>query len=411
MFTGSSRAPARYDDEVTPPLPDRDATPAPASPGRILAGLAVSGFLLALPGGLLPLWAYHVGPACGAAGNLFLAVGAGITASTMLGFRYRRLIHPTRLLAGGCLFGALALLLISFTLPPAPAWFQALALFAAGAAAGAINLAVLDPIAPAYESNPAGVALTAGMLFSAGSVFSAWLTSACLDSSTPQRILAVSALIPALAALAFLRLPLSRAPGRDLPLADAVKDLRSFMAIMFALLLFFQFAGEWSLAGWLPVILYDRLGMNPGSAVMLLALYWLTLTAGKFGATLLFPLIPHSRLLAGSAFCALFGCICLALVGTAFAMVTGLLLTALGFAAIYPLAAEKISTRFAYYHPGYFNGIFTFAMMGGILAPFLLGHLAAEYGLSVIPLATMAGSCAVFLLVSLIWLGRKVSGS
>jgi len=48
--------------------------------------------------------------------------------------------------------------------------------------------------------------------------------------------------------------------------------------------------------------------------------------------------------------------------------------------------------------------------MGGILSPFLVGHLAAGSGLSAVPMAAMVGSCAVFALVLLIWLGRKVSG-
>jgi hypothetical protein len=392
---------------VTPTLQVRERT---AIPWRILSGLAVSGFLLALPGGLLPLWEYHVDPDFGSAGNFFLAIGAGMGAAAFAGHRFRTLIQPARLLAGGCFLGALSLLLLAFSLPPAAVWFQALCLFVAGAAAGAINLAVLEPIAPSYEANPAGVVLTAGMFFSAGSFFSAWVMSDCLDAASPQRILAVAAIAPGLAGVAFGRATLNRWQDRALPIAEAVKDLRSVMAVMFALLLFFQFANEWSLAGWLPVFLIDRLGMNPSGAVMLLALYWLALTAGKFGATRLLPLIPHSRLLGISAFCALFGCVCLA-VRTTPGVVTGILLTGAGFSAIYPIAAEKISTRFTYYHPGYFNGIFTFAMTGGILAPFLLGYLAKEYGLVVIPFAAMAGSCAVFLLISLIWLGRKVSGT
>jgi len=406
---------SEYDGVVTPPhpAPDRlfemgDST---ALPWRILSGLAVSGFLLALPGGLLPLWGYHIESDYGAAANLFLAIGAGITLASVAGYRFRPRFHPARLLAAACLLGAVALLLLSFSLPPAPVWFQALALFLAGASAGAINMAVLEPIAPAYEANPAGVALTAGMFFGAGSVVSAGLISVCFDTSNPRRILALSALLPGLAGLAFAGAALNRWQDRQLPIAEAVQDLRSVMAIKFELLLFFQFANEWSIAGWLPIFLIDRLGMNPGGAVMLLAVYWLALTVGKFAATRLLPFVSHARLLGISAFCALFGCMILLATKTTLGVVTGILLTGAGFAAIYPLAAERISTRFTYYHPGYFNGIFTFAMLGGMLAPFVLGYLADDYGLKVIPLAAMAGSCAVFLLISMIWLGRKVSGS
>jgi fucose permease len=119
--------------------------------------------------------------------------------------------------------------------------------------------------------------------------------------------------------------------------------------------------------------------------------------------------VRHGRMLGFTAFCALFGCSLIGF-GSRFGVVVGLLLTGVGFSAIYPLAAERIASRFSYYHPGYFNGIFTFALMGGILAPFVLGHVAMQSGLNAIPVAAMIGSCAVFALVLLIWLGRKVSG-
>jgi hypothetical protein len=392
-------------------------TPEPAAlnptapPWRILSGLAISGFLLALPGGLLPLWGYHVQPEFGTAANFFLALGAGMMASAVAGHRLRAQLAPARLLSAGCFAGALSVLLLSVAAPPAAVWYQDLALFLTGVSAGAINVAVLEPIASAYEANRAGVALTAGMFFGAGSIASAWLMAECLDATSPPRLLALAALIPAIAGIAFGRAALRRWQERVLPISDAVKDLRSVLAILFALLLFFQFANEWSIAGWLPIFLIDRLGMNPSGAVMLLALYWLALTAGKFVTARMLLVIPHARLLGASAFCALFGCVVLLGTKTTLGVIAGILLTGAGFSAIYPLAAERISTRFTYYHPGYFNGIFTFAMMGGILAPFVLGYLAAAYGLRVIPLAAMVGSCAVFVLISLIWLGRKVSGT
>ncbi len=387
------------------------APPNAALPWRILSGLVVSGFLLALPGGLLPLWDFHVKPDFGAAGNLFLALGLGLMGASLAGHRFRSRLEPARLLPAGCFLGALSLLILALAGPPATVWLQYGALFLAGVSAGAINMAVLEPIAFSYEANPATVILTGGMFFGAGSMASAWLLAECLDAANPSRILAVVALLPALAGVAFARIGSGRWQSRPLAFSEAVKDLRSVLAILFALLLFFQFANEWTLAGWLPVFLIDRMGINPSSAVMLLALYWLALTAGRFGATRLLPLVAHGKLLAISAFCGLFGCFVLLVTDTTSGVVTGILFTGAGFSAIYPLAAEKIATRFTYYHPGYFNGIFTFAMMGGVLAPFSHGYLAAAYGLRVIPLAAMAGSCAVFVLISLIWLGRKVSGS
>jgi fucose permease len=392
-----------YDDGVTEPT----AVP----PWRILRGLAVSGFLLALPGGLLPVWGYHIRADFDTAANYFGVLGAGMTGGALLGIRLRKKYAVEHLLAGGCFLGAVSLLLLALASPSAGFWYQCLALLLTGAAAGVINTSVFESLAPTWESDPAGITLTGGIFFGLGSVVSAWLMSKCLDSMLAPRLFALAALVTGATGVLFGRVPLSRYSPRLLPVSEAVKDLRSVMAIFFALLLFFQFASEWSIAGWLPVFLIDRLGLSPETALLLLALYWLALTAGRVITARLLPVVRHQRLLAVSAICALFGCICLLLAPTRGGMIVGILLTGAGFSAIYPLAAERIATRFSYYHPGYFNGIFTFAMLGGILAPFVLGHVAAVAGLEVIPLAALMSSCAVFTLVLLIWLGRKVSGS
>jgi hypothetical protein len=280
-----------------------------------------------------------------------------------------------------------------------------------GAAAGAINTSIFESLAEAWEAAPAKVALSGGMYFGAGSVVAAWLLSQCFDSSSAPRILAVTSLLPAAAGWTYARRPIARLEHEWLPMSEAVKDLRSVLAILFAMLLFFQFASEWLLAGWLPVFLIDRLGMSPENALWLLALYWLALTAGRFITAKLLGAVRHMRLLGASAFCALSGCVALLAASTTMGVVVAILLVGGGYSAIYPLASERIATRFTYYHPGYFNGVFTFAMLGGIFAPFLVGHLAGWAGLRVIPLVAMLSSCMVFGLVLLIWLGRKVSGS
>jgi len=377
---------------------------------QILCGLVVSGFLLALPGGLLPLWGYHIHPDFGTAGNYFLALGVGIMSGGWCALRLAPKFPLGRLMSGGYAAATAAVLMLSIAAPPAQVWYQTLALFVTGAAAGIMNCAVLEAVTPCYDSNPATITLTGGIFFGAGSVLAALLMAQSFGDRGATRLLAITALLPAAAGISLARLRIQRREVPGISLAQSMQDLRSPLAIFFALLLFFQFANEWSLAGWLPVYLIDRLGLSPATAVSLLALYWLALMGGRIAVSKLLRAVRHWRLLGGSAFCALFGCAALLAAGSRFGAIAGLLLTGVGFSAIYPLVAERIASRFTYYHPGYFNGIFTFALMGGILAPFALGHLAVEGGLKVIPLAAMLGSCAVFALVLLIWLGRKVSG-
>ena len=67
-------------------------------------------------------------------------------------------------------------------------------------------------------------------------------------------------------------------------IAQLFRDLRRPGAILFALLLFFQFGNEWSIAGWLPLFLIRRLGVSPSASLVMLTIYWLALLVGRLAA-------------------------------------------------------------------------------------------------------------------------------
>src|SRR5580704_14806655 len=279
-----------------------------ARPWQILCGLVVSGFLLALPGGLLPLWGYHIHPDFGIAGDYFLVLGAGVIGGGILGLRLARNIPLGRLLAAGYIFASISVLLLSIAAPPAELWYQMLALLVTGASAGIMNTAVLEAMTPSYESNPATIILTGGIFFGGGSVLAASLLAQSFGDAGATRLLALTAMLPAAAAVSLSRLHIERVEVTEVSLAQSIHDLRSPLAVIFALLLFFQFANEWSLAGWLPVFLIDRMGLSPATAVTLLAVYWLALMLGRIVVSKLLRVVRHGRLMAFSAFAALFGC-------------------------------------------------------------------------------------------------------
>jgi FHS family glucose/mannose:H+ symporter-like MFS transporter len=195
-----------------------------------------------------------------------------------------------------------------------------------------------------------------------------------------------------------------RQPG----MPQLFRDLRSPGAILFALLLFFQFGNEWSIAGWLPIFLIRRLGISPKLSLLMLAIYWLALLVGRLTAVALLPRIRHGKFLLSSAGAAVFGCLILLGTDNVFGALIGTLLVGCGFAAIYPLIAERVGREFPYFQPGFFNGIFSIALTGGMLAPWTLGHLADLWGVGVVMALPLAGTCMVFVLVLLVWLDAKI---
>ena len=91
----------------------------------------------------------------------------------------------------------------------------------------------------------------------------------------------------------------------------------------------------------------------------MLALYWFAFTIGRAASQWILPRARHGRLLLATVTAAMFGCIILSATDNRFGAITGVLLVGLAFAPIYPLVVEKIGHRFPYYHPGFYNGIFS----------------------------------------------------
>jgi hypothetical protein len=115
------------------------------------------------------------------------------------------------------------------------------------------------------------------------------------------------------------------------------------------------------------------------------------------------PSVPSGKVLMTSVPAALFGCAILLSTDNRFGATVGIFLVGGGFASVYPLVVEKIGVRFPYYHPGFFNGIFSFALTGGMLAPWSLGLFADLWGIRVVMLLPLLGTLMVFILLMLIW--------
>jgi fucose permease len=142
----------------------------------------------------------------------------------------------------------------------------------------------------------------------------------------------------------------------------------------------------------------------------LLAFYWLFLMAGRLLAVPILPRVRHAKLALISGALALFGCVVLLFTDNPFGAGCGIFFIGAGYASVYPLVLELIGRRFPYYHPGFFNGIFSIALFGGLLAPATLGYAAQRWGVGVVVGIPLLGTFMVIALLVLIWLESKVTG-
>jgi fucose permease len=380
--------------------------------GRALAGFLLSGFLLALLGAILPAWGYHRDPPdFVAVGNYFLSLAVGIVAAAALARPIIVRRGLTFLLIFSCALSCLDLAYLAVVSPLLSSWWRVGGLLALGIGAGLLNMALFYAISRSYQSDAARTVNQGGIWYGLGCLSATLLVGGIFYAYDVRTILIFMALVPGLFAGLYYKSSYKAPPvGTHPTLRQAFQDFRSIGAILFALLLFFQFGNEWSIAGWLPLFLIRRVGLSPKAALFDLALYWAFLMGGRLGAVQILHRVSHARLLLASVAAALFGCLILYFTDNGFGAATGAMFVGGGYASIYPLVAEAIGRRFPYYHPGFFNGIFSVALVGGLLAPATLGYAASVLGVGVVVGIPLVGTCLVMILIPLIWLEAKVTG-
>ena len=365
-----------------------------------LAGFFVSGMLLAFLGSILPSWGYHLTSDYETVGEYFLASAIGVLISV-------RLAHTTLpkygirvVLTAGCGIACAGMLYLSLVSPPAPAWTRMVGLLIMGVATGLLHAAIFKAISPIYRHDPAATVNLGGTLFGLGCLTVALLIAGTFEIYTVPSIMILLAVIPGMFAVLYYRVNFGPpAAEEERPIRDVVNDLRSPSAVLFTLLVFFQFGNEWAVAGWLPLFLIQRLGISPAISLLLLALYWLALIVGRIVAQSILPRVRHSRLLMVSVIAAMFGCLILSVTNNRFGAMMAILLIGAGFAPIYPLVVERIGDRFPYYHPGFYNGIFSFAFFGGLLAPCILGWFAQIWSVQAVMVLPLFGTIMVLVLL------------
>lgn len=376
---------------------------------KTLAGLLISGLLMALPGAILPFWRHHMESRYLLIAVYFLAQIAGLLGARLWAPRLGRAYGLAAAMSASCWLAVGGLLVMGVFSPDAHWGWRVGGLFLAGSAAGLMNIAVIASTSGVYERHPAAAANVGGMFYGTGCLVCALAIGGSYFSYTFPLTALLLLLLPAGGCLLYAH---ARIPNQPLRVAanwaETAREFRSPAAILLALLLFFQFGNEGAIGGWLALFLTQKIGMSPASSIFLLALYFAALLGGRILAQVLLGSVGHGRMLFGSVLMGLFGCLILAFTAGQFGAVTGVLLCGLAFSAVLPLTFERIGNCFPYFRPGFSYGIFSIALTGGLLAPASIGLYAYWFGIDVVMVVPMLGSIMVLLIVLLIFLEARL---
>src|SRR5258708_14015864 len=138
-------------------------------------------------------------------------------------------------------------------------------------------------------------------MFGLGCLITALLVAGTYFVYNVPSILILFALLPGFYAGIWAKAKISQDPVmHQLPISQVLRDFRNPGAILFTLVLFFQFGNEWSMAGWLPLFLIRRLGISPATSFFMLALFWAALLVGRIASHVVLKRMNHGVPMPGS---------------------------------------------------------------------------------------------------------------
>jgi fucose permease len=242
-----------------------------------------------------------------------------------------------------------------------------------------------------------------GIFFGFGALLIPFLIGTLLDILGLQSILVIAILLSLIPFAFFLLLRFPQAKhAQGFPLGQAAGVVGHPLLWLCGFLLFFQSGNEFIVGGWISTYLNENFRFSSMSANLALAGYWGAMMAGRLIVSRrLVRIWKNETLILSSAVLALAGTAVVAAAPSGTLAAAGVVLTGLGFAAIFPTTLAIAGEVFSGLTGTAFSVIFMVALAGGMTAPWLVGKIANVSGLRsglIIPVA----SCAMIILLILV---------
>ena len=326
------------------------------------------------------------------AGSLFLLMTLGILGASLIfgplvdRYGYKgMLLAATVLVAAGLEGIAFAQSMIALRL----------AVIVIGFGGGIINGASNALVADISSGERAANLNLLGVSFGVGAMAVPFALGVLINRYSQSTIVAG---VGALVLIVFLFIALATFPApkqpQGFPIADAGRLVRDKLILLMGVMLFLQSGIEITVGGWTSTFVTEELAVPPRTALIILSLYWMGMMLARLALGYL--------LRRYSPFRALYACLAIALIGSALLLTTrsvgvaaiGVFMLGAGFAAMFPTVLSFIGDRYAALSGTAFSLAIAFALLGGMLLPYLAGILGMQLGMrgsfAIVPAALLA---------------------
>jgi FHS family glucose/mannose:H+ symporter-like MFS transporter len=349
--------------------------------GVACSGIFVFGIVMALLGSTLPLLARRISLSLGQMGNLFFIMNlAMMLVMPVLGPLLDH-IGMRFLISGGSLLTAISLAWIS------GAWSYPtllVAVFFLGAAGGCLN-GTTNTLVADLNTDPrqkTSALNLLGVFFGFGALSLPFCIGALVERFGFRLIVLQGAVLTlVLACICFVpTYPPPKQEGR-IQWNEVSLLARNPAVLLLGFLLFFQSGNEFIMGGYLAMFLNSQLDVPISRASFYLATYWGAIMLARLILSRLLLVMTGPKLVLNSALAAALGVTLLLLSSNTGVTLFAVLLIGTSFAGIFPTTLGVAGTLFPLNSGTVFGIMFTIALSGGMILPWIVGQLAAVQGL------------------------------
>jgi fucose permease len=362
--------------------------------GGACAAMFVFGIVLAILGVLfgLPAMRERLGITLVQQGDIFLALFFGVFLSTIVVGPMIDSFGNKVVLTVSAALVTIALVLFAWAHSPLRAMASAVIL---GFGGGGLNTSANALVADLYPENRGPMLNVVGTFFGFGALFIPLLAAIITGLLTITQLLLTAAALAALCTIFYLVLPFP--PPREaigFSLLASIKAVRIPGVLLFGILLFCQSGNEAAIGGWTSTYA-GSLGAAPSTATWILAGYWAALMIGRIASAKLLAHMTKQRLVVSSGIGSVAGAAVIVGASSVIPLAIGAAIIGLSFAAIYPTMLAIAADRYERQAGTIFGLLFAMGLIGGMLFPWVIGHISQAFSLRAAMSIPLAGALVI----------------
>jgi MFS transporter, FHS family, glucose/mannose:H+ symporter len=342
-------------------------------------GMLIFGIVMAVLGSTLPSLMQKFMIDLADAGSLFLIMSLGILFGSMIfgpvtdRYGYKGLLGVSAFLIFAGIEG------IAFA--PSIGVLR-LSLFIVGLGGGAINGGTNALVSDISEGSRGSGLSFLGVFFGLGAFGVPFILGTLLDHLSYETLIALVGALVLLPLMFFMSIsfPLPRHQHK-LPLKEGIGLTKESTLLLFGLVLFLQSGLEMTVGGWSAAFFNEVLDIEAGRSVLFLSFYWSGMIIARLSLGKILMKFSQARVFYASLFIAFTGSLLMLLSNGIGMAIPGLVITGLGFAAIFPLALAWVGDIYSRLSGTAFSLVLTIAILGGMLFPWITGVIANVGGL------------------------------